>query len=239
MKIKKSDIICIIPARGGSVGLKMKNLRKVNGKSLIRYPIEYALSSNLIGTILVSTDNKLIAKEAKKFGAEVPFLRPKRFSGKYSTTEMTLRNALLSYEKKFNKKFKLCVFLTCTDIFRKISWIKKGIKLIKKNDFIDSVFVGTKTHKNFWQTKKKSKNSRWKRLKNFMKKYSSRQIRKTIVREDTGLFCVSRAHLWRNGQRIGNNVEIILNDNIESFVDIHNEKDLYLANILMKNFKIR
>ena len=86
MTIKKSDIICIIPARGGSVGIKMKNLKKVNHKRLIQYPIEYALKSNLVGTVLVTTDNKLIAQKARKYGAITPFLRPKKFSGSLSTT---------------------------------------------------------------------------------------------------------------------------------------------------------
>lgn len=235
MKIKKSDIICIIPARGGSEGIKLKNIKKVDNKRLIKYPIEYALKSGLIGTVLVSTDNEFIAKKAREYGAITPFLRPKRFSGKYSTTETTLKHALLAYEKMINKKFKLCVFLTCTDIFRKNSWIKKGINVIKKNDNIESVFVGYKTHKNFWE-RAENTHSKWKRLKKYMKTYSSRQIRKYVVREDTGLFCVSRASLWRKGKRIGDNIEIILNKFHESSIDIHDYHDLRMANQAMKTF---
>ena len=237
MTIKKSDIICIIPARGGSAGIKMKNLKKVNHKRLIQYPIEYALKSNLVGTVLVTTDNKLIAQKARKYGAITPFLRPKKFSGSLSTTETTLKHALLTYEKMINKKFKLCVFLTCTDLFRKNSWIKQGIETIKNNSKIESVFVGYKTHKNYWEKNANSKNLKWVRLKKSMEKYSSRQVRKFVVREDTGLFCVSRANLWRKGRRIGDNVDIILNELQLSSIDIHEAQDLDLANIAMKNFK--
>ena len=236
MTIKKSDIICIIPARGGSQGLKMKNLHTVNKKKLIQHPIEYALKSNLIGTVLVTTDNELIAKAARKYGAITPFIRPKRYRGKFSTTEKTLQHALLTYEKMINKKFKLCVFLTCTDLFRKNTWIKQGITKIKNNHKIESVFVGYKTHKNFWE-RNNHNFGKWKRIKEFMKEYSSRQIRKYIVREDTGLFCVSRANLWREGKRIGDNVEIILNNEFLTSVDIHDKNDLKLANYLMKDFK--
>mgnify|MGYP002049965666 FL=1 len=95
MKIDKSDIICIIPARSGSEWLKYKNIRKLDNKELISYPIKYALKSGLIGTILVTTDSKKIAKRARKYGAITPFLRPKKYSGKYSTTETTLKHALL------------------------------------------------------------------------------------------------------------------------------------------------
>lgn len=234
MSINKKDIICIIPARGGSKGLKNKNLKKVLNKRLIEYPIEYAVNSKLVGTTMVTTDSKKIADAARKAGAIVPFLRPKKISGDFATTEETLKHALLTYESKVNKKFKVCIFLTCTDIFRKKEWIKKGIKILKKNKNIESVFVGNKTHKNFWErTKKKSS---WKRLKNKMKTYSSRQIKDYIVREDTGLFCASRAELWRKGRRIGDKVEVILNDDTFSGIDIHNLTDLKLANSAMKIF---
>ena len=136
-----------------------------------------------------------------------------------------------------NKKFKLCVFLTCTDIFRKNSWIKKGIETIKSDDKIESVFVGYKTHKNYWEKNANSKNVKWVRLKKSMEKYSSRQVRKFVVREDTGLFCVSRANLWRKGRRIGDNVDIILNELQSSSIDIHEAQDLDLANMAMKNYK--
>ena len=161
-KIKKSEIICIIPARGGSKGLKKKNLQKVHNKRLIEYPIEYALKSKLVGTILVSTDDKNIANVAKKSGAIAPFLRPKNISGDFATTEETLKHALITYEKYTKKKFKICIFLTCTDIFRKKEWIKKGISILCKDKSIESVFVGNKTHKNFWE---KTEKNEWKRLK--------------------------------------------------------------------------
>ena len=58
--IKKSKVICIIPARGGSKGLKNKNLRKVCNRPLIYYPISDALKSNSFDYIFVSTDSKSI-----------------------------------------------------------------------------------------------------------------------------------------------------------------------------------
>ena len=75
--------------------MKLKNLRKVCGKPLIYYPIIAAKKSKVCDKILVSTDSKIIAKQAQKIGAEVPFLRKKNFSGDFVTTEKTLQNALL------------------------------------------------------------------------------------------------------------------------------------------------
>ena len=89
MKFKKEDIICVIPARGNSKGIKKKNLQKVSNKTLLKYPIEYAVNSKLIGTVLVTTDNSEIAKAARRYGAITPFIRPKSISGDLATTEST------------------------------------------------------------------------------------------------------------------------------------------------------
>ena len=235
MKINKKDIITIILARGGSKGLKNKNLRKLNGKPLIYYPIKAAFKSKYIGNIIISTDSKKIASVAKKYGAEVPFMRPKKLSGSLATTEKTLQHALKLYEKIKNKKFKICVFLTATDIFRDIKWIDQCIEYLYSHKNIDSAFYGYKTSKNYWELNK----GKWTRLKKWMRVYSSRQIRKTIVREDTGLACASRAELWRKGRRIGDKVKIFTNNDGFTHIDIHTIEDLKLAEAALKIRKIK
>ena len=95
----KPKVICIIPARGGSKGLKNKNIRKINNKPLIYYPIKAALKSKVCDKIVVTTDSNNIAKLSKKYGAEVPFLREKKYAKDLTTTEKTLQHALLNFEK--------------------------------------------------------------------------------------------------------------------------------------------
>ena len=226
----KNKTLCVILARGGSKGLKKKNLRLINGKPLIFYPILHAKKSGVIGHIIVSTDDKKIANSAKMFGAKVPFMRPKKLAGDLSTTEEGLKHAILTYEKITGIKFQYCVFLGATDLFRDVKWIKKGIKILKKNKKIESVFSGHITHKNFWE----KKNNKWVRLKSWMKKYSSRQVRQKIIREDTALACVSKASLWRKGKRIGDNVEIITNNDTYTGLEIHDMNDLKLVNAAYK-----
>ncbi len=74
------NIIGIIPARGGSKGLKGKNIRKLCGKPLIAYTIESAISCRGFDRIFVSTDSPEIAEIAISYGAEVPFLRPQNLA---------------------------------------------------------------------------------------------------------------------------------------------------------------
>ncbi len=230
--MNKLKIICIIPARGGSKGLKNKNILKINNQFLISRTIEYAKSCKEIDIILVTTDSKKIANVAEKAGAIVPFLRPKELATDLATTEDTLKHALVEYERISKIKFDFCIFLSPTDIFRDKSWPSFAINKLKRNKNLDSIFVGYETHKNYWE---KSSDNRWKRVKPWMKNYSSRQVRKKIYREDTGLFSITKSKFWRSGKRLGKNIDILINKNDISSIDIHNAKDLKLANLIIKN----
>ena len=158
----KKKVICIIPARGGSKGIKLKNLQKVNNKPLIYYPIQAAIKSNVCDKIIVSTDSVKIQNIAQKLGAEVPFLRKKKFSEDFTTTEETLKNALSECEKFYKVKFDICVFLSSTNLFRKVSWIKDAVNILKKDDNLESVFSVHRIYKHFWhiQNNKLSKVSK-------------------------------------------------------------------------------
>ncbi len=137
---------------------------------------------------------------------------------------------MLTYERENKVKYDYGVFIGATDIFRDINWIIEGVKILNKNKKIESVFSGHVTHKNYWE----KKNNKWVRLRKWMSKYSSRQIRRKVVREDTALTCVSRTELWRKGRRIGNNVEIIQNNDPFTALEIHDLQDLKLVNAAYK-----
>lgn len=91
--------IAIIPARSGSKGLKNKNVKLLNGKPLLAYTIEAAIKSKVFDTIMVSTDSIKYANIAKKYGAEVPFLRSKKNSSDGATTQDVILEVLDSYNK--------------------------------------------------------------------------------------------------------------------------------------------
>ena len=97
---KNKKILCIIPARGGSKGLPGKNVKLLCGKPLIAHTIEQAKSCRYLDRIVVSTEDKSIAAAAKKFGAEVLFLRPKRLAKDKSGTIDVLLHAMDWMENK-------------------------------------------------------------------------------------------------------------------------------------------
>ena len=86
--------VAIIPARGGSKRIPRKNIKNFHGKPLIAYSIEVALKSKLFDKVVVSTDDEEIAKIAKEFGAEVPFLRPKELSDDFTGTGAVINHAI-------------------------------------------------------------------------------------------------------------------------------------------------
>lgn len=93
-------MLAIIAARAGSKGLKNKNILNLNGKPVIAYSIQDALNSKFITKIVVSTDSPKIAKIAKDFGAEVPFLRPKKLSQDNSSINHAFEHAIKFLKKK-------------------------------------------------------------------------------------------------------------------------------------------
>ena len=86
--------ICVIPARGGSKRIPRKNIKEFNGKPIIAYSIEAALKSNCFDQVIVSTDDDEIAEVAKKYGAQVPFLRPGELSNDYAGTIPVIKHAI-------------------------------------------------------------------------------------------------------------------------------------------------
>jgi len=77
-------IYAIIPARGGSKGVPRKNLLPLGGYPLIAYSIAAAKAAREVARVIVSTDSEEIAETSRRFGAEVPFMRPPEISGDLS-----------------------------------------------------------------------------------------------------------------------------------------------------------
>ena len=129
----KINILGVTLARGGSKGIKNKNLVEIRGKPLIFYTIKEAKKTKEITNYIVSTDSSKIKKVAQKYKVDVPFLRPKKFSKDNSSSASALKHALIECEKIFNKKFDYVVELMATNPLKKAHDIKKVIKILLKN----------------------------------------------------------------------------------------------------------
>jgi len=132
-------ILTIIPARGGSKGIKLKNLTKINGKPLVGFSIEHSLASKLINRTIVSTDNEEIAKVSEEYGAEIPIFRSKELAGD-NILDLPVFEHMLNYLKEEeNYEPEIVVHLRPTSPYRKVEWIDSAIELLIKNTSADSI----------------------------------------------------------------------------------------------------
>ena len=90
--------IAIIPARGGSKRIPRKNIKNFLGKPIISYSIDAALKSDLFDEVMVSTDDEEIATIAKKFGANIPFLRSEKNANDFATTFEVIEEVISNYK---------------------------------------------------------------------------------------------------------------------------------------------
>lgn len=144
---KSLKILCLIPARGGSKRLPGKNKKILGGLPLLVWSIRSAKSIPEICDILVSTDDLTIAKIAKREGAIVPWLRPRKLASDSAKSVEVALHALEWYLKKKQKIDGLILFQP-TSPFRKKKSIRQAIKLFKTNKFKAVVSVSKKEDKN-------------------------------------------------------------------------------------------
>ncbi|MCK4825372.1 acylneuraminate cytidylyltransferase family protein, partial [bacterium] len=144
--MNNKTILALIPARGGSKGIPKKNIKPLLGKPLIAWTIEQAKKSKYFDIIIVSTDSEEIAKISEKYGAEVPFLRPKQLARDSSPTIDAIMHALNWFEER-GEYFDIVVLLEPTSPLRKENDLDNAIELFIKNiDKADSLVSVGEVH---------------------------------------------------------------------------------------------
>ena len=128
------NVIGFIFARGGSKGIPRKNIRPLAGKPLIAYAIETAKQSRYINRVIVSTDDPEIAKIAKVFGADIPFLRPSGLAGDTAPEWLAWRHAIEEVQKETGKIPDVFVSIPPTSPLRDVSDVDRCISCLLEND---------------------------------------------------------------------------------------------------------
>ena len=125
--------ICVIPARAGSRRIPRKNIKEFNGKPIIAYSIEAALKSNCFSQVIVSTDDDEISKVAKKYGAQVPFVRPNELSNDYVGTIPVIKHTIEWMEDNNNYIENVCC-LYATAPFIQPQIISKALQQLQESN---------------------------------------------------------------------------------------------------------
>lgn len=198
-------MIAIIPARGGSKRIKMKNIKLFNGKPIISWIIKELKKNKKIKKIVVSSDNQKILNISKKFGAKILIKRSNSLSNDKTPFQKVIVDVIKKLNLNKNSNEKILVVYPCA-VFFKSSFISKAEKLLNKNkkNFIMSVCEfnhpiqrAFKIHKN--------------KLKFFSKKYQLFRTQDLIKSYfDAGQFYLGFSNTWLKKKVHLNSVGITL-----------------------------
>ncbi len=133
-----NKIFAIIPARSGSKGVRDKNIKNLNGHSLLKWSINAAKKSQLIDRVFISTDSLEYAKIGSDHGAEVPFLRPAAISGDTASDLDFITHAIEEF-LKMGLKPDYLVHIRPTTPIRDPDIIDDAISLFKNNNQFNSL----------------------------------------------------------------------------------------------------
>jgi CMP-N,N'-diacetyllegionaminic acid synthase len=118
MSYKGFKILAVIPARGGSKGIPRKNLCKIAGTSLVGHAAKIVRSIDWIDQTFLSTDDSQIAAEGRKYGVEVPFMRPAELATDNAGSSDMWKHAWIQSEAYFREQFDISILLEPTSPLR-------------------------------------------------------------------------------------------------------------------------
>lgn len=137
-------VLAIIPARGGSKGIPLKNLREVGGVSLLGRAVDTAVQASRVDDVIVSTDHPDIAREASEHGART-VARPEDLSGDTASSE----SALLHVLSGLDHQPEVVVFIQATSPFIDPKAIDHAVAQVQAGE-ADVVFAAARDHGFFW-----------------------------------------------------------------------------------------
>ena len=229
------EVLAIIPARGGSKGIPMKNLLKINGKPLIEYTINAAIKSKFVTRIVVSTDNTKIAKFTKSLNVEVPFLRPKKISGNKATTFQVINHVLKFLKKTESYEPDIVVVLQPTNPLRTSSLIDKTITQLK-NSKADTTVTVQKIRQHpfssFWK-----KGEFLKPFKDNFQNFSLRQSHPLLYHNTGDVYAFWNKTVKKYNSFYGKKIKPVILSNDFSHIDIDTPFDAFVCEAIMKSKK--
>ena len=223
----KLKILAIVPARGGSKSITLKNIKLINNKPLINYTIESALKSKIFDHIIISTDHKKIKKISSKYKKITIFDRSKRISSDSATTEAVVEDVLKKIKNQENYIPDWIFILEPTSPLRSVETIKKAKNLIQKKKKINSLI----SIKNIGHDPAKLNKNK---LNFIFKRTNNRKDRTPLYCETSTIYCVKNRYFNKRKKIVENNPLGFLIPKIEC-IDINDVEDFKIAEKILKN----
>jgi CMP-N-acetylneuraminic acid synthetase len=218
--------VAIIPARGGSKGIPRKNIKEFCGKPLITYIIETALNVEELDRVIVSTEDNEIAATAKKYGAEVPFIRPEALTKDETPTLPVLQHAVKYLAEEENYKPDIVVLLYATSPLLRAERVSEAVKKLKEGGF-DSVLSVVEDRGHYWIVDA----DKYERL--YPKVLRNRQFTKPLFKETGAIYLCSRELLMEENTMVGGKIGFLKMEKDET-IDIDEPLDFEIAEFFMK-----
>ena len=190
--------IAIIPARGGSKRIPRKNIKTFCGKPMIAWSIEAAKEANLFDRIIVSTDDEEIAKVAKKWGAEVPFMRPAELSNDFAgTTEVITHATKWAQDQGWPLEAVCCIYATAP--FVRQNDLQRGLDALRSGPWAYA-FTAAEYAAPVFRSFKQVESGGIEMF--FPEHFSTRSQDLPMALHDAGQFYWGRPNAWLSGARI-------------------------------------
>jgi len=226
------NILCTICARGGSKGIPRKNIKKLNGKPLIYYTINQAIKWGKANKIIVSTEDEEIANISRKYGAEVPFLRPKELATDEAGKLDVIKHAVRYYED-LGESFDIILDLDPTAPLRSLSDLDNAMNLFLKNN-PNNLYSVCEARKNPYFNMVELDNSfRSHICKKLDKDVLSRQTAPKVYEMNASIYIYEKNFLLQTNTIHSDNTIVYIMP-LERSIDIDSEIDFYFIEYLIK-----
>ncbi len=206
-----SEILAIIPARGGSKGIPRKNLQPLAGRPLLAHTVEAALAASAVTRVVVSTDDDEIAEVARALGAEV-VRRPAEISGDTASSESALAHVLDHLRDTEGYEPELVVFLQATSPIRRPTDIDDAVAALLEAE-ADSLFSACAVHGFVWRRSGDG-------LRSLTYDHEHRPRRQDIgedLLENGSIYVFKPWVLREHGNRLGGQIAVYEMDPLHSF----------------------
>ncbi|MBF0512295.1 MAG: acylneuraminate cytidylyltransferase family protein [Candidatus Omnitrophica bacterium] len=240
---KKHKILALIPARGGSKRLKNKNILPLAGKPLIAHTIDFALASKYIDRVIVSTDSLSIARVAKRYKAEVPFLRPAKIAEDRTSDYPVVAHAIRWLKENEDYSVDIVVFLRPTVPLRAKGLAERCIERLVNNaaDSVRTVRSVGRYHPYWMLTVDKNGKAHPFIKGKSVDRYYQKQLLPALYEHDGYCDAILSKNIDINCSPdagltgfYGQRMSIVMNDSPEPLVNIDTYEDFILAEYLMK-----
>lgn len=232
----KNQFLCIIPARGGSKGIKNKNMIKICDKPLIQFTIDTAKKLSNYCDILISTDSEKIKKICIKNKLNFYGFRPKKLSNDKALTKDVVRYELLRIEKILNKKYFGVILLQPTCPVRDYKKILSGIKILKKKKYNSVLSIADVGGNHPYRMKILKKNFCYNFMKFKTENMMPRQILPKIYIRSGSFYIIERKCFLKNNSLVGNKCYGYIIKGLET-TNIDTKKDLEFFKFLIDKKK--